>query len=913
MSGLKIYSIDADVITETNAGVSKDGLYVFKGADGAAGWDAYRLGGNAQQGWNVVEKVAGAYSAKATFEKKAAGELTTRIVDIADGDVADATRVGGSAAEKVIGKFALKEDTNGKFDAYEVTGGGDGAAFEIGEKIYEDLFADADALKSKLDTGSGGMELIGYLETASSDTYVHPSTSDQIFEIERVAGERYGNIVTYGVKLKAGELSESVTFDSLTFNVKWEKDVDGASYDFWGQFKPASHAPAVGTKPTGESSTPVTFFEEGTGDGITFGMFADKGIKFDQDEYIATFMLDKTNNDNTNKLYLNTAQYTLYDAENMDGIKSPITPLYGVQGNKTTEAQGGGSFSFSYADHTVGLNLENIRKQNIDDVELLVTDVAKGDGLSLVPVGKNGNLIKYQVVMNVPIPTFIQAAESSAGSVKISPDYKIDISGATIFDESVTWLTPLAQGQTSTLTNGATVFVDGTAASAGQKADPAKYYPFEFYDTINAALNPKDGTAGLADLDTSTTLSLEIKGLTLPPVAANAAEGRYVVAEFSALSGATTAIQYASSQGDGSYGAATTHKITRIKDSNDAAGTTGTPWDNTIKDGSEVTALADKIYLNEQAYNDAIGAEDALGALKISRDGATKASENKYSQTEIIAADFNMDGKVSSADAYDILNFSVHGVQPGAPKANWVYVDDIANNGATPKAVTFDYIIDAFAGQDFDIGATAILIGDVSSSYSGLPTGTTTARQGKLDAQLEALTGLGIADMKLETATSGTTVTATAGRDLIFVGDAGVYTIDTYASAGASGSTMSGDIIALSAKVQTALEATGAFASDVTLASAPTAATDAGLVAKIKEAIYGGGTAPKDAVLAKFTDAGSKVTHIALGYDTNGDDDFSTADDLLILVTGTDLAAGLHYVGNPLDVGVFDKTDFDIA
>ena len=141
----------------------------------------------------------------------------------------------------------------------------------------------------------------------------------------------------------------------------------------------------------------------------------------------------------------------------------------------------------------------------------------------------------------------------------------------------MTWLTPLAQGQTATLTNSATVFVDGTAASASQKADPAKYYPFEFYDTINAALNPKDGTAGLADLDTSTTLSLEIKGLNLPVVAANAAEGRYVVAEFSALSGATTAIQYASSQGDGSYGTATNHKITRMKDSGDAAGTTGTP------------------------------------------------------------------------------------------------------------------------------------------------------------------------------------------------------------------------------------------------------------------------------------------------------------------------------------------------
>ena len=38
------------------------------------------------------------------------------------------------------------------------------------------------------------------------------------------------------------------------------------------------------------------------------------------------------------------------------------------------------------------------------------------------------------------------------------------------------------------------------------------------------------------------------------------------------------------------------------------------------------------------------------------------------------------------------------------------------------------------------------------------------------------------------------------------------------------------------------------------------------------------------------------MTHIALGYGTNGDDDFSTADDLLIVATGADLAAGLHYV-----------------
>ena len=70
LSGLKIYSIDADVITETNAGVTKDGLYVFKGSD-TAGWDAYRLGGNAQQGWNVVEKVAGCvFSSKQLLKRR---------------------------------------------------------------------------------------------------------------------------------------------------------------------------------------------------------------------------------------------------------------------------------------------------------------------------------------------------------------------------------------------------------------------------------------------------------------------------------------------------------------------------------------------------------------------------------------------------------------------------------------------------------------------------------------------------------------------------------------------------------------------------------------------------------------------------------------------------------------------------
>ena len=71
---------------------------------------------------------------------------------------------------------------------------------------------------------------------------------EKLFAVERVAGERYGNIITYGVKLIDGELGESVTFDSLTFNVKWENDAGGADYDFWGQFKPDGACPCVRRK-----------------------------------------------------------------------------------------------------------------------------------------------------------------------------------------------------------------------------------------------------------------------------------------------------------------------------------------------------------------------------------------------------------------------------------------------------------------------------------------------------------------------------------------------------------------------------------------------------------------------------------------------------------------------------------------
>ena len=101
-----------------------------------------------------------------------------------------------------------------------------------------------------------------------------------------------------------------------------------------------------------------------------------------------------------------------------------------------------------------------------------------------------------------------------------------------------------ANSQTTALVAGADLVIDGTNATAAQKADPGNYSGHDFFDTIGAALDPEQEYGSLADLSTSSSLTLELKGVHLPDVGADVADSRYVVAEFVAISGATTAISY---------------------------------------------------------------------------------------------------------------------------------------------------------------------------------------------------------------------------------------------------------------------------------------------------------------------------------------------------------------------------------
>ena len=82
------------------------------------------------------------------------------------------------------------------------------------------------------------------------------------------------------------------------------------------------------------------------------------------------------------------------------------------------------------------MSLKSAGGKEIPNVELFLTDIGTTDGLSIVPVAKNGNVIKYEVVLNIPVPSFI-------ANVAMNPHHLIEISGAGIFENSVQLLTDL--------------------------------------------------------------------------------------------------------------------------------------------------------------------------------------------------------------------------------------------------------------------------------------------------------------------------------------------------------------------------------------------------------------------------------------------------------------------------------------
>ena len=696
-----------------------------------------------------------------------------------------------------------------------------------------------------------------------------------------------------------GDVGESATLTSMQFNIQWQ-DNSGTKpeYNFWGQFKSLGEAPKLMSYsdiPTDGTFSPTTFFSEVGDRGLSFGMFDDAGMTFNAGDLVATFMLEKTNLLTSNNIQLQTAQYTTYNA-------------YDVTANASPTSQSSSTYNFDFSNHDLTVKVLNANGVGFDanEVEVIKTDIATNDGLSIVPVMKNGDIIQYQLVMNVPIPTFIQALEADDGSVKINPDHKITITGSNfkIFDESIVWLTNIGTPETDSLvaySTGKSVKLDDVEDTTVDTAAANSYTGHEFLDL---ALSTTDVTK---DLSTSDKLEFELLDLTLPQLtngaAATDAEGRYILAEFSAYApGAVkfTAAQK-SSENLANYENSSARTITRIKDvSGDAD--TGSGWVEaaSISDGSEVVVLADGWYLNDRSATDAVGAEDALGALRVSRDSAMDAANNIYEQSEIIAADFNLDGKVTAADAYDILQFAVAGPDNVSGNAKWVYIDSISDNDATASHVHYDKVTDTFIGSDTTINATAVLIGDVTSSYSSTtPNGTVTA----YSTWLKGIASNGVGNLtSVTTAEDGGVFKVDAtGAGLVYLGsDDGTHVISNFGATAEVA--LSRDVIQF---YYSASKFGGGVAQIISYNSSDST-TRPDIVSKVNTQLDGGSV--KIALIhledSKATD---QVDHHIIAFDLGGTaGTFDDGIDLMIEVEGNPL----DLAGDPNSYQSFNPADW---
>ena len=636
--------------------------------------------------------------------------------------------------------------------------------------------------------------------TQVTDTYTPAvGSNEEMFEI--AIAERYGDIIEFGVRLKddtttgISDQQSTVTFENIMLDVFWDTD----TYDWWqGQFTASPNAPSTTDLGTGAATDfdyyydndwrfEEAFKNDGTlktdtdgnqiyvdADGVeqldsggfavtnetyyardgsvvpVYGIDQDRfnitmvdngGMTFEENEFVAKFMLKKKTDETESPFTLGKQQYTVYNPSVTDGDKEkPVSE----------------DFYFGFNSHQVGFEIESPRGKEVPNMEMFVTDLSTSDGLSIVPVAKNGDIIKYEVVLNIPTPSFI-------AGIDVNPNHYIEIHGAGIFENSIQMLTDLSMvsddGSVSTLTqtgeilNGTTSATSTVKNANGDTLSPdvaikGSYIGQEFFHKMNAAFDD-DLSGSINDLKTTGEITLEFNNLSMPNATKDTAEARYVLAEFYALDHGRggSAIQFESTSlsstdytDQSSYVLDGTGIRSITRDYDDTSSSFNGGFFKELADGSEYVILGDGLYANENSYDDAVGAEDALGALRIANMETTPgASAGPYTIEQIIAADFNQNGSVTVGDAADILSYIVHGFEDTLAVPEWVYVNtaNITKGTATTNFngsnVVYDTVIDEFAygstnytdvSFDYDgvthtsLGTlTGILRGDVSASY----------------------------------------------------------------------------------------------------------------------------------------------------------------------------------------------------
>ena len=358
-------------------------------------------------------------------------------------------------------------------------------------------------------------------------------------------------------------------------------------------------------------------------------------------------------------------------------------------------------YDFNYVTDKVTTSLKTHGGIVANSPKMYISNKSIVDGLSIVPVATSNGVTQYEVVLNVSQPMIDQA------SLMLPLDsYSIDITGD--IDPS-----SLAKEVDSNITID---YETDVIVSTGPL----------FNENYNEGWANRSGT--FAD-DITINVTLDTFGLSLFDGTSGIDDGRYSLLTFLAEddNGGSADISYiSSSYSDPStqYGISDTIEIdVRQLDATNLATST---YVTNVNDGAEVYVLGEKWYDNPMSNLRAVTSNDALQVLEMT----SAINKESFSNIKKIAADFDRDGGVTAADAAEILRYAANmkyyddGVSLSeVKKPEWFYVDKInhADNYTSIDAIEFDQHIDLFVGQDETISATAVLIGDVSASYTPLP------------------------------------------------------------------------------------------------------------------------------------------------------------------------------------------------
>ena len=393
--------------------------------------------------------------------------------------------------------------------------------------------------------------------------------------------------------------------------------------------------------------------------------------------------------------------------------------------------------TFDYTTDQVSVQVKDALGTSTTPTKFYYSSDTVSDGLSIVPVMQVGDLVKYNVVMNVASPT---VKFSSSGDVPILS--QLFVTGAEIYSDSVKKIGTADQNQDGwfDVSTGANLTAKA-GATALTLTTPAETQ-FDYLTTLKGATTASDAGNITTSLeftnDTASEGFYSAVGTALSsPANTVPAVSKFALAEFWAKVD-SDGINYAFRNYTGDDSTNGTSVAYGSDISIKSADITGGSKTFTVNDGSDIAVIGDTVYENPFSNYRAHTGADALLALQVSVDDP---AARDFSAASYLAADFDKDGTIDAADAYDILVTSAYleptalpgytagsGAELSTP--DWIFVEhddyaggdmiDVQTSGGDHQ-ISYDRYFDKFIGETSSFEVTAVLSGDVDHSYTVVP------------------------------------------------------------------------------------------------------------------------------------------------------------------------------------------------